>query len=759
MRILTRLRFFTLRAQGYTGPMARHWVGLTQADRKSGTGLTRRQIRQVHRWGFSASTALRFGVTESNRHDFISEREYAHCAPMNGKYGKWVRDRISTLRIFAPFEQNFTTLHYHLVDRGGTLLILPLSPIARSLGASLAAVREVLATKGELELTSTLWHDPDFIRIRPSGAGVEIDGDHLAWNQFAEWISTRASEQPILLTSPSRKPRRSGTDPLRVRVIMANYGGIAPKITEAFIHLGGTTGAASAPTGRSAEYVARVDPATGEFSSVRRIRNHRIEEFTHDPHTGEAFVGVVPHWQQLTDTLVKMGQFAPQLEFVQYDTIHDENGFRIVALAAHPEYPQHFPFTPATTAFLRARRTEAKKKFDRPVVRLRRGLHNAKRRIRRDFARLTYPKGLRPYQATRWPSDVLRDLFQRNNVPIRRKLWAYRHGFLSYRLDQYGITPQNRQQFISDFEYRWLRHINGKYRYWLEDKISIKYVASRFAEHLPRYYFHTTSIDGATHLIPLMDCPPGFSQSPSEVLRLASATGSLALKPDEGSHGAGFYRLQTNDEGFLLNGRPAGAQEVMAVLEAPRAEYLVTEFIEQHPDLAAIYPDSVNTIRIVVYKPDGVSARIGATYLRIGSRQSGFVDNVAAGALVAEIDPDTGRFSGAFALNAGTLIPYSTHPDTGTPIEGTIPRWDRILATVKEIAEDIEHLEYLGFDVAVTPAGIKIPEINRFPDYPRIAPMPATLMDYLLDRLVKKKAQYGYDDQRPKSIVSLPRRP
>src|SRR5699024_2389522 len=140
MRILTRLRFFALRAQGFTGPMARHWVSLTQADKKSGTGLSRRRIRQAHRWGFSGATVLRFGITASNRHDFISEREYAHCAPMNGKYGKWVRDRISTLRIFAPFEHDFATLHYHLVDRGGTLLTLPLSPIARSIGASLEGV-------------------------------------------------------------------------------------------------------------------------------------------------------------------------------------------------------------------------------------------------------------------------------------------------------------------------------------------------------------------------------------------------------------------------------------------------------------------------------------------------------------------------------------------------------------------------------------------------------------------------------------------
>src|SRR5699024_7920466 len=151
------------------------------------------------------------------------------------------------------------------------------------------------------------------------------------------------------------------------------------------------------------------------------------------------------------------------------------------------------------------------------------------------------------------------------------------------------------------------------------------------------------------------------------------------------------------------------------------------------------------------------NARIGATYLRIGSRHSGFVDNVASGGLVTEVDRSTRRFAGAFALSSGRLTPFSTHPDTGTPIVGAIPHWQHVLTVVKQIAEDIEHLEYFGFDVAVTPNGIMIPEINRFPDYPRIAPMPTELIDYLLGQLVLKKAKYGYDIQRPSTLISLPR--
>lgn len=763
MGILTRLRFFTLRAQGFTGPMARHWVGITQADKAlSDSGLTHQQLREAHRWGFSAATVIRFGITAENRHEFVSEREYAHCAPLNGKYGKWVRDKVATQRIFAPFQENFHTLHYHFVHRNGEFRVLPLSPAARSLGSSLDAVRELLQNEGNLELSTSLWRDREALHLKMSGDEIDLGGTHLTWEQLTTFLMERTRDQSIVLSAPARTPESHAASPVRLRVIMSNDGGLSPEITEAFIHLGEAAEEESInpSSNLSSDYMARVDPDTGEYSGARRLQNLHLEEVTHDSVSGQPLTGNIPRWRQLVDTLVRMGKFAPQLEFVQYDILQSTQSTRIIGLAAHPDYPQHFPFSPATVTFLRTRTGAKRKTFDSPLVRIRRGLRNGRLRLRRDFARLAYPKGLRPYQSTRWPADVLRDLFQRNGVPLRTKFWAYRHGFLSYRIGQYGITTENRSQFISDFEYRWLRHINGKYRYWLEDKISIKYVATRFGDHLPRYYYHTTRIGGVTHLVPLMDCPPEYGHDLAEILRLAKATGVLALKPDEGSHGAGFYRLQASENGgFLLNGRPATAQEVLDVLSSPDAEYLVTEFIEQHASLAEIYPDSVNTVRIIVYKPDGANAQIGATYLRIGSRHSGFVDNVASGGLVTEVDRNTGRFAGAFALSSGRLTPFSRHPDTGTPIVGAIPHWQHVLAVVKQIAEDIEHLEYFGFDVAVTPNGIMIPEINRFPDYPRIAPMPSELIDYLLRQLVMKKAKYGYDIQRPRTLISLPRRP
>ena len=264
-----------------------------------------------------------------------------------------------------------------------------------------------------------------------SGDEIDLGGTHLTWEQFTTFLTERTRDQSILLSAPARTPENHASYPVRLRVIMANDGGLTPEIAEAFVHLDKAAEVEVTSSNLSSDYAARVDPDTGKYCAARRLQNHRLEEVAYDPVSGQPLTGSIPRWKQLVDTLVRMGRFAPQLEFVQYDILQSTQSTRIIGLAAHPDYPKHFPFSPATVAFLRTRTGSKRKTFESPLVRIRRGVRNGRLRLRRDFARLVYPKGLRPYQSTRWPADVLRDLFQRNGVPLRTKLWSYRHGSLS----------------------------------------------------------------------------------------------------------------------------------------------------------------------------------------------------------------------------------------------------------------------------------------------------------------------------------------
>ncbi|MCA1306785.1 hypothetical protein LC082_07730 [Microbacterium esteraromaticum] len=753
-RVGARVKAFDLRAGGFTGRAARTWVGTMEDDSGEETRATRAQVKAAHRWGFPVAVVRDFGIAATNRSQFLSLRGYLYAHPFNGKYEKWVRDRVSALMVFAPFREHFDTVHYQVFRRGEEAHIVAISAEGKDAGVSLESLRTVLGDRGPLMLMPTAWQSRTRALVAHDGTSFIVDGVVCSTSEFQELLAAVTIDQSHVLVEVDHHEQEHDASH-RIDVVMMNPDGANPHVAEARLLLGGDEAAAAddAP-----QLESRVDLTSGAYDGARAIIDGRIENFSVDPQTGERIRGVVPRWSEVVDLLGRMVAFAPQLRFIEFSLVIEGESVRVVRVSASPTYSRLFPFHADTVAFVRELIREKRSGAYRLGARIERGLHNAKLKIRREYGKTFFPKGLVPYQAVRWPGDIRRDLMQRNGIPLSTKMWAYRHGFLSYRVPQYGITPANRQQFISDFEYRWLRHINERYKYWLEDKISIKYVAADFNEFLPAYYFYTHRSRGQNHVVPMMDCPEGYGADYADVLRLVQEKGVLALKPDEGSHGEGFYRLDWADGQYSLNGEVVTEQAVVDLLANPQNRYLVTEFITMHPDIAEIYPTSVNTIRMIVFKKDGVTPELGNAYLRIGSVASGYVDNTAAGGMLAEIEVESGRFGNAQTLNNGRVVPCPRHPDTDVLIEGQVPNWDFVKEQVLKMAASFSQLEYLGFDVAITPDGFKIPEINRFPDYPRIDRLTPSTIDYLLLKLAQKKRYYGYDRTPPRTLVKLPRR-
>ena len=453
-----------------------------------------------------------------------------------------------------------------------------------------------------------------------------------------------------------------------------------------------------------------------------------------------------------------MCRFVPQLEFFGAEVVISPEGFCITRMVNHPEYPACKPFSKETSAYL-ARKVEQKKEaFAKSGTRISRGFKKVKLKVRAAFAKAFYPEGLVPYLSIRWIQDVWKDFTTNKETTLKQKLWAYRHGFLSYRLIQYGITGENYGEYISDFEYKWLRHINPKYRKWMEDKITVKYVCSEFNRFFPEYYYHIICKNGNNKVISMMDLPEGYTNEFEDIFKLVQEKGVLALKPDEGSHGDGFYKFTYEDGKYQLNYKDATKQQVLDILEDINNQYLVTEYINMCDELKRVYDGSVNTVRMIVFKKDGKNPQVGNAYVRFGSRKTGAVDNVGAGGMTATIDVETGRFHDAKIVMSNSIEDCPIHPDTGVPIEGYLPHWEQVKEDVLAVTRSIKQLEWFGVDLAVTNDGIKFPEINRFPDYPAVEKYTKPTREYLLMKLAGKKKMFGYDKKPNKTLVHLPKR-
>lgn len=144
-------------------------------------------------------------------------------------------------------------------------------------------------------------------------------------------------------------------------------------------------------------------------------------------------------------------------------------------------------------------------------------------------------------------------------------------------------------------------------------------------------------------------------------------------------------------------------------------DWIVEEYFEQHPDLSAVNPTSVNTVRIWVIDCGADGYRVIAAYLRIG-RGNMFVDNASSGGIVAPIELSSGRLRAARDAHAEHNI-YPRHPDHGAPIEGVVlPCWPDVQKLAMRALSVFPGLRFAGLDVAIGPSGPVVLELNVSPD-------------------------------------------
>ncbi|NNG03243.1 MAG: hypothetical protein HKM95_03980 [Inquilinus sp.] len=190
---------------------------------------------------------------------------------------------------------------------------------------------------------------------------------------------------------------------------------------------------------------------------------------------------------------------------------------------------------------------------------------------------------------------------------------------------------------------------------------------------------------------------------------------TLVLKPQHLSDGKAIEFLSVVRRGRNLQleadpGTAYGYAGLCATCDR-LGDWLLEQAIRQHPVVAAIYPHSVNTVRIVTLAyPDG-QIRILAALMRMG-RKGSKIDNASAGGIHVHIDVDTGRFLDP-AYSKTDNATYTVHPDTGHPIAGVaLPFWDEIVAVTKRGAGLFMQTHTIAWDIAIGEAGPIVIEGN-----------------------------------------------
>lgn len=770
---------------GFSKYGARLWKRHALKDLKENKDYSFKKKIWAYRHGSRPAYIDHFNVSKDNHKDHLMEKDYLYTYSINGIYNKWLADRVTFKNILIPFQDYIPKCFYQFYERDSQLKIIKLADCSDNYQDIWEDVFKLIKEENKVLLRTSRYASrfKAIISYSKDENAYYVECVRVTEEEIIDFIKNM--HRTLVLTEYVEENMEfyvNDKEIKKIQLTIINEKGDNARISEAFLYTYARAHKmtmynkfskdiiAAEEQGEFSEddfnetsrenikIISKIDVATGEYRHGKAYINGIINTYETSPFTDKEIIGVIKNWNQIKEKVNDIFCFIPQIEFCAINIIITKTSFKISKVINLPRYPLEFGFNDSTNNYLRIKLYQKKELFKKYSAGLKYGFKKIKLKIRSIFTRCIYPKGMIFYLGVTWPKDIYKDFFSNKMTSVRRKIWAYRRGFLSYRIEQYTITQENHKQFISDFEYKWLRHINNKYRIWLEDKITIKYILSGFNEFLPEYYFYISYKNGNSKIIKMQDSPQYLSPTYESIFELLKKKGELAFKRDNGSHGDGFFRLSYRDNKIYLNLLETTEKNIIDILENKEHQYLITEYIQMHSQLKQIYDGAVNTIRIIVFKKDGKNPIIGNAYMRIGSKNTGVVDNMEAGGMYAQIDLYTGRYFNGKIMKDGNIVSCEYHPDTKIKIEGILPNWQRTKELVLEISRSLLQLEYLGFDIAITQNGIKIIEINRFVDYPKIEKWSPEITEYLLYKLNIKKAKYGYDKTRGYKLKKLPKR-
>ena len=263
----------------------------------------------------------------------------------------------------------------------------------------------------------------------------------------------------------------------------------------------------------------------------------------------------------------------------------------------------------------------------------------------------------------------------------------YGAGYKDYKLCEfYNLTAAQRATYVT-------RGINNTIVSMLNDKSYYRCVEDKtefntlFADYIHRQW------------IPLQDA------SFEDFTAFLGDKSVIIAKPSTATCGGGVEKLRVKD----FNS-PRESYEHLKQTGAGLAE----DFIVQHSKVSAIYPDSVNTYRIVTVLYNG-QANVVYAFIRIGNGGR-FVDNINNGGMAAPVNVQTGVIEyPAFDKDS---VYYDVHPQTGCKIAGyQLPFWRESVDMCLKAAHVVPQLGYVGWDIAVTQDGPLLVEGNHFPGH------------------------------------------
>lgn len=328
-----------------------------------------------------------------------------------------------------------------------------------------------------------------------------------------------------------------------------------------------------------------------------------------------------------------------------------------------------------------------------------------------NFAWLAHKSGVVDFRVDRVATEYTLDYFEGGGKESVEKQYLYKYGLATYKARWYGITKENCNRFLSDYDfYNSDNYLNRKFVFWFDHKLSTYYLLHPFVDSMPVHYYYVQK--GVYLPIDRRNVKEGFCHRSEDVINLIK-TQPLIAKACVGGHGEGLYKLAYVNDEFQINQKSVEISEVYKVLNG-LDDYIITEFVSPHDEIVRIVgTDSFAVIRLTIFYDLQDGPQLTSARIRLGCKKAGIRTDYD-GTIYSGLTLDKGELFGSMIRkDEYNYEACHTHPDTGVILDNKyIPNWDRLLNLISEISCYIPMTPQLDMDIVPTNDGFSILEIN-----------------------------------------------
>lgn len=265
----------------------------------------------------------------------------------------------------------------------------------------------------------------------------------------------------------------------------------------------------------------------------------------------------------------------------------------------------------------------------------------------------------------------------------------YGAGYYDYMIfEYYNMDSKQRSTYMTRMKNKKLMVLLNDEKYaYIFDKKNEFY--KRFSKYLGREF------------LDLSAC------SRDDVEKFLSSRSQIIAKPSEGECGKGIEKIKLDK----FKGLPEACDYIMN----PQNGFgVIEDVITQHEKLNELYPDSINCFRMVTLLHEG-KAHVLYAVLKTGNNGN-FVDNLESGGFACHFDLEKGEICGPGHTSDTSVV--EVHPATGVRFRGfKVPYVSEAVDMVKRAALEVPQVQYIGWDVCITPDGPAIIEGNNYAAY------------------------------------------